>query len=298
MLLIPDRELRYPAMQLRVMLRKVLPTPLRLLLRAWRNRLLGFAWYGHGFRYAKGWSEPGRPLDDRQLVALEQDNRLWTYFQQHRDGPGIWKWEHYFAVYDRHCCKFVGRHPKVVEIGVFSGGSLGMWSDYFGRCEIYGVDIEEACQVYERPGVRIFIGDQADRDFWARFTDEVPEIDLVIDDGGHTPRQQRVTLECLLPHLSRGGVYVCEDVAGIHNLFATFATGFVGELNRHLEEGAGGVTPCPLQFGNFSLHFYPFMVVIERSEVPLTRLYAPKHGSQWQPFLDRHLPAPAADTRS
>jgi hypothetical protein len=228
---------------------------------------------------------------------MEQDNPLWAYFQNHRSGPGIWKWEHYFPVYHRHLKKFRGLNAKVVEIGVFSGGSLGMWNDYFGQCQIIGVDIEEDCKVYESDNVKIFIGDQADPGFWDHFTTTVGEVDVLIDDGGHTPKQQRVTMECMLPHLRPGGVFICEDVGGIHNSFATFATGIVGELNRDPQEGHGGTTPSAFQRENFSIHFYPFMVVIERGETPITRLYAPKHGSEWQPFLDKHLPGPAGDTR-
>ena len=38
--------------------------------------------------------------------------------------------------------------------------------------------------------------------------------------AGHTPEQQIVTLEEMLPHLRPGGVYLCEDVHGIHHDFA------------------------------------------------------------------------------
>ena len=54
--------------------------------------------------------------------------------------------------------------------------------------------------------IKVFIGDQADRKFWSQFRREVPILDLVIDDGGHEPEQQIVSLEELLPHLRPGGV--------------------------------------------------------------------------------------------
>lgn len=47
---------------------------------------------------------------------------------------------------------------NVVEIGIYSGGSLDMWSSYFGdQCHIYGVDIEDACKTYERDNVSVFV---------------------------------------------------------------------------------------------------------------------------------------------
>ena len=87
-----------------------------------------------------------------------------------------------------------------------------MWRDFFGdRCQIYGVDIEPACRQYENTHTRVFIGDQADREFWHQLRRDVPRLDIVIDDGGHRAEQQVVTLEETLPYLSPGGVYLCED---------------------------------------------------------------------------------------
>jgi hypothetical protein len=102
-------------------------------------------------------------------------NPLWQYFQANREGPGIWKWVHYFDIYQRYLGKFVGTDAHVVEIGVYSGGSLPMWRHYLGpMVRITGIDIEPACKTYERDGTHIVIGDQEDRQFWKRFRDEAP----------------------------------------------------------------------------------------------------------------------------
>ena len=45
----------------------------------------------------------------------------------------VWKWKHYCDVYHRHFSKFVGREVHVLEVGIYSGGSLQMWREYFGR---------------------------------------------------------------------------------------------------------------------------------------------------------------------
>ena len=159
-------------------------------------------------RYA--WRYPNR---DGAVEFAAADNPLERYFDSVTEGPGIWKWRHYFDIYHRHFQKFVGRDVHVVEIGIYSGGSLPMWRHYFGeRCRVYGVDIEAGCQVYANAHTQIFVGDQSDRSFWADFRKSVPHVDIVIDDGGHQPHQQQVTLEELLPHLRPGGVYLCEDV--------------------------------------------------------------------------------------
>ena len=90
---------------------------------------------------------------------MDSSNPLREYFDSHKTGRGIWKWTHYFEIYHRHFSKFIGREVHVVEVGVFSGGSLDMWKAYFGpRCHVYGVDIEPACKTYEDERTKIFIG--------------------------------------------------------------------------------------------------------------------------------------------
>jgi len=219
-------------------------------------------------------------------------NPLASYFLSHNEGPGIWKWMHYFDVYQRHLSKFVGREVHVVEIGIYSGGSLSLWKDYFGdQCHIYGVDIEEACRTYESDRVRVMIGDQADRTFWSEFKKSVPIVDIVIDDGGHLAEQQLVTLEELLPHIRWGGVYLCEDITTVNNRFAAYLHGLSTNLNAaswcSLKDGTPGIgsSTSAFQAAVNSIHHYPFLTVIEKSERPLVKLVSPKQGTQWQPFL-------------
>jgi hypothetical protein len=227
-------------------------------------------------------------------IATDSDNPLRSFFNRRRHGPGIWKWEHYFDIYDRHFRRFRGRETHLLEIGIYSGGSLDMWRDYFGpAARIYGVDIEPSCRAYESESVRVFIGDQADRAFWRKFRSDVPLLDIVIDDGGHLPEQQKVSLEELLPHLRPGGVYLCEDVHGAPNEFASYAHGLAQKLNafdaivenRDDDERRLVCPSTTFQSDIASIHFYPFVVVVEKNAAPLAEFVAPKHGTQWQPFL-------------
>ncbi len=215
-------------------------------------------------------------------------NPLEEYFDNHVAGPGIWKWRHYFEIYHRHFEKFVGREVHVVEIGVYSGGSLAMWRTYFGPdCHVYGVDIEPACRAYADERVSIFVGDQGDPEFWRRFLSEVPVIDIVVDDGSHRSSYQVVTVEALLPRIRPGGVYLCEDVHHQWNEFHDY----VNALGRHLHSMGFGDTvkgrePTDFQRAVHSIHLYPFAVVIEKRAERLDVLEAPRQGSVWQPFLD------------
>lgn len=160
---------------------------------------------------------------------------------------------------------------------------------YFGpKCRVHGVDIQPECLAYADDRTTIHIGDQADRAFWREFRETVPTVDVLIDDGGHEPEQQTVTLEEMLPHLSPGGVYICEDIHGTNNAFAGFVHALADRLNpARLEPLTNGIgsPSTPFQAAVHSVHLYPFMVVIEKRHAPEERLVAPKHGTQWQPFL-------------
>jgi Methyltransferase domain len=219
-------------------------------------------------------------------------NWLEGYFDAHTTGPGLWKWRHYFDIYDRHFSKFRGREVHILEVGIYSGGSLDMWRSYFGdKAHVYGVDIEPACRVYEGPGTQVFIGDQADSEFWRQVLRQVPPLDIVIDDGGHKPSQQIPTLEALLPHLRPGGVYLCEDIKGEFNSFNSYVDGLSRNLhNTSLMSENLDLDPGEMQRSIDSVHHYPFVAVIEKRAQQLEKMSAPKHGTEWQPFLPVSLP--------
>ncbi|HZL91837.1 MAG TPA: class I SAM-dependent methyltransferase [Pirellulaceae bacterium] len=213
------------------------------------------------------------------------DNPLEAYFDSVADGPGIYKWRHYFEIYHRHLSRFAGTDANLLEVGIYSGGGLAMWQKYLGRsCRIFGVDIEPACKAYETDRVQVFVGDQADRSFWAAVRAQVPRIDVFIDDGGHTPEQQMVTLEEMLPHLASGGVYICEDIHGRTNGFGSFVAGLQQSLNDADFDGKHGSRTSDFQQCVGSIHLYPFVLVIEKTAIPVDRLASERHGTLWQPF--------------
>jgi len=212
-------------------------------------------------------------------------NPLKQWFDAHTTGPGVWKWEHYWDVYDHFFAKFRGRPVNICEVGIYSGGSLQMWRDYFGPlCQVYGVDIQPACRKFENDWCRVFIGDQEDREFWKYFKSQVPQLDILIDDGGHAPGQQLVTLEEMLPHLSPGGVYVCEDILGEDNPFAAYIGKMGCDLHPNVDIHATDMLAMGLtayQRMVNSVHVYPHIAVIEKWLEAPARFEGPGAGSEW-----------------
>lgn len=272
-----------PVSAKRRILHALVPEHYRPLVRALWNAFIGTLFISRGFLTGRK-IEPSASAASAQspLAATSNgsQNPLEEYFFSHTEGRGIWKWKHYFKIYHQHFSKFIGQEVRILEVGIYSGGSLEMWKQYFGpKCVVYGIDIEKACKAYEEDGVKIYIGDQADRSFWRRFKAEVEGIDILVDDGGHIAYQQIATFEEMFPHLRPGGVYLCEDVLGAFNPFHSYVLGLTHNLNAYSDP------PNPLQRIVNSVHLYPFVTVVERSLAPVKELIAPRKGTQWQPFL-------------
>jgi len=202
-------------------------------------------------------------------------NDLERYFYDNR-GRLIHKWRHYFEIYDRHFARYRNTQVNVVEIGVFKGGSLQMWKHYFGpQARIYGIDINPECRECSEDRVEILIGNQEDREFLRSVPKKIPKIDILIDDGGHTMKQQITTFEELYLHVDANGVYLCEDLHTSYwddyqggfqrrGTFIEYSKNFIDWINAwHSRE------PKKLAVSNFtrathSLHYYDSILVIEK----------------------------------
>ncbi len=235
-------------------------------------------YFSRGYRYAQ--RLPRGTSTGSTEEGAREGNPLEQFFDAYTEGPGIWKWRHYFDIYDRHLSRFRGKPVRMVEIGVFGGGSIQMWREYFGsQVHIYGIDIDESCRALEGDGVEIFIGDQSDPAFWASFLERSPTFDIVLDDGGHMPHQQMVTLECLLPAVRPGGVFICEDVQGAFQPFHAFVDGLTHPLSGigYAEQATASAVHDHVG----SVHRYPLVTVIEKPGASAARFRSERHGTDF-----------------
>jgi len=139
------------------------------------------------------------------------DNSLRQIFESHTGGL-IHKLDHYIEIYDTYFSRYRNREMVILEIGAAHGGSLQMWKKYFGdKARIFAVDINPDCKKLEEENIKVFIGSQEDRSFLSKLLSEIPKADIIIDDGGHTMRQQITTFEMLYDHVKEDGIYLCED---------------------------------------------------------------------------------------
>jgi Methyltransferase domain len=118
----------------------------------------------------------------------------------------------YFQTYDELLDKYRGKDVIFVEVGVANGGSLFMWRSYLGRrARIIGIDLNPGAKKWEKEGFEIHVGSQADPQFWDAFFSFVGDVDVILDDGGHTNEQQIITANKTIPHIKDGGMLIVED---------------------------------------------------------------------------------------
>jgi len=188
----------------------------------------------------------------------------------------IHKWNHYFEIYDRHLHHLKGRRINILEIGISHGGSLEMWNYYFqGYASIYAIDINPECKKFEAGNIKIFIGSQEDISFLTSIKNSIPPVDVLIDDGGHTMKQQIVTFNTLFDHITENGIYICEDLHTSYwknygggykkkRSFIEFTKHFIDKLHAwHSKD----VLIDNITKSIHSLHFYDSMLVIEKRQM-------------------------------
>jgi hypothetical protein len=253
------------------------------------------------FWYFPAKTEGDKLIDYAAELDLDRDYKYYTLdtnfidvpepfckFLSKTDRKGIDKWSNYFEVYDTYFGKYRNKPVKMLEIGIFRGGSLQMWKEYFGEdAEIVGVDINPDCKKYEEAGVRIRIGSQEDPDFLKEVIAEFGPFDIILDDGGHTMNQQIVSFETLFSAVKDGGVYMCEDLhtsywaaygggLKLSGTFIEYTKNLIDEIHGwHMIDGRSDITRSVK-----SLHFYDSIIAIEKAVItPPVRMYLVAEGN-------------------
>lgn len=119
-----------------------------------------------------------------------------------------------FDYYDKVLEPWVDREVKVLELGVYKGDSLLLWSDYFSKGTIVGIDVKLAKNFIPGERVQVYEGSQGDTEFLSEVANKVaPEgFDIIIDDASHIGILTKKSFWHLFEnHLKPGGLYAIED---------------------------------------------------------------------------------------
>lgn len=204
------------------------------------------------------------------------NDTLRPLFEKHT-GRLIHKADHYIEIYETYFSKYIDKEVIILEIGIAHGGSLQMWKKYFGnKARIYAVDINPECKTLEEENVNIYIGSQQDKVFLSNLIKEIPRPDIIIDDGGHTMKQQITTFEVLYPHVKENGIYLCEDTCTSYwyeygggfkrrKTFIEFSKRMIDHLYAwHSQSRNLGVNDFTVSTN--AIHFYDSMVFFEKKQ--------------------------------
>ena len=115
------------------------------------------------------------------------------------------------------------RPLALLEIGIDATNSMTLWQAALGvNVNVHGVDngkkrgaktLMKQQRNMRRRNISIHVGDQEDIEFLSQLKNATPSgFDVIIDDGGHTNKQQIASLKALWEHVRPGGAYIIEDL--------------------------------------------------------------------------------------
>ncbi len=175
---------------------------------------------------------------------------------------------------------------RVLEVGVWRGGSLELWRKYFGESAIiFGVEINPKYPKVGKDVAEVRFGSQSDPAFLATVIDEMGGVDIVIDDGSHRSADVLASIKHLFPRLASPGLYIIED---LHTSYWHDWGGGYGregttievtkELIDIMHSPYHSKIPSRHRLGLSSdevrgLHFYDSMLVIEKDKVGLPKTF-------------------------
>lgn len=147
----------------------------------------------------------------------------------------------YVDIYSELFSPIKDKQNNILEMGVWGGASLCMWSKYFSNSHVMGMDvpreikentiypftIEQSVGMAKALGnVSLFFGDSGNRQNLNEIADYIEtqtqrkEFDVIIDDASHFQHDIMVGLGGLFKYLSSGGIYVIEDICTYEDLLS------------------------------------------------------------------------------
>jgi len=91
----------------------------------------------------------------------------------------------YTDIYYKYLNHLRDKEFNFLEIGVRDGQSVKMWSEFFPKANIIGVDINPSCKQYEENNITVHIGSQEDEVFLNSLIAKYGSFRVVLDDGSH-----------------------------------------------------------------------------------------------------------------
>lgn len=119
----------------------------------------------------------------------------------------------YTRIYSKYFKALKNDPITFLEIGIYKGSSVKLWEAYFPKAELHFIDIDPNLILYHSKRSQYHFIDQSNVTDLQNFAKTLKkELDVIIDDGGHTMVQQITSLTALFPFVKSGGLYIIEDL--------------------------------------------------------------------------------------
>ena len=120
--------------------------------------------------------------------------------------------------------------PSILEIGIAGGFGIQVYSEYFPKGIIYGMDMCDAVKphIKKLPNVKLHFGDATQQSTVNHFG---VLYDLIIEDASHLPEHQIQHFADFCKLVKPGGYYVMEDLDQNHFENVKTATAAIAAAN-------------------------------------------------------------------
>ena len=107
---------------------------------------------------------------------------------------------------------------KFLEVGVYKGGSLNAWRNYFKNARLYGFDNNKSAMECIQPLpdltldlVDVSINTELESAL-KKHTQDGELFDVILDDASHSPDHHKLLIPIALNYLKQGGLLIIEDI--------------------------------------------------------------------------------------
>ena len=162
-----------------------------------------------------------------QLIREVRHNSKLDVFKAHVDlfkliglkyGTDKVTTHHYEHLYGQVLGPYLNTEMNFLEIGLGCGmpygpgKSIPIWKELLPKANISILEYDAECaSKFKNKVNNLFTGDQSNLQLVDRIGQEVGPFDVIVDDGGHSRKQQVNSVIGLWPYVASKGVYVVED---------------------------------------------------------------------------------------
>jgi hypothetical protein len=124
----------------------------------------------------------------------------------------------YLPLYEKLLTSKKETAKRVLEVGIWRGGSIKLWKDFFTNAVVYGVDIIDINTVWSEiknnRGIVLHTSTNAyDSDFvTTNFLNQNIKFDFLLDDGPHTLESMKQFIRLYSQLMADDGILIIEDV--------------------------------------------------------------------------------------